>query len=174
MHVASAAEERVPSGGHPLDELQPLSAEELLELYQSARTPRLEDLEGDLDGRMLASPRVGQALTGPMRSLAQLKLFPWRGKSFRTLKEGKGEGINRVFGDAHPRKWFRFETRLGPSRAGDFDSVQLIYDLPENPFFVRIIEDEVRQLEPGLFLGQAYLRVRGDAHLALYFGLARR
>ena len=68
---------------------------------------------------------------------------------------------------------YRFETSIGPSRAGDFDALQLDYDLPENPFFIRPIEDELRQLRDGLYLGQAYLRLRGTASLVLYFGLSR-
>ena len=32
-----------------------------------------------------------------------------------------------------------------------FDAFQLDYDNRDNPFFVRAIKDEVRQLRPGLF-----------------------
>ena len=86
----------------------------------------------------------------------------------------RGEGINRVFGGRFARRWFRFETFMAPSRAGDFTAFQLDYDNPGNPGFIRAIKDEVREVAPGLFLGQAYLMWRGRPRLMLYFGLARR
>jgi hypothetical protein len=49
--------------------------------------------------------------------------------------------------------------------------VQLDYDHAENPFFIRAIKDEIRELSPGLYLGQAWLLVGAKAHLGLYFGL---
>jgi hypothetical protein len=97
-------------------------------------------------------------------------VFPWRGKSFSPHDTGAGEGINRIFNDRITR--YRFETYIGRSRAGDFDALQLDYDLPENPFFIRPIKDEIRQLRPGLYLGQAYLKGRREPHLVLYFGLS--
>jgi hypothetical protein len=49
----------------------------------------------------------------------------------------------------------------------------LDYNLPENPGIIRAIRDEIRELSPGLYLGQAYMRQRGAHHLWLYFGLSR-
>jgi hypothetical protein len=79
--------------------------------------------------------------------------------------------MNRVVLD----RWrlYRFETSIGPSRAGDFDALQLDYDNRDNPFFIRPIKDEMRELSTGLWLGQAYLQLPRAAHLVLYFGLTR-
>ena len=109
-----------------------------------------------------------------LRWFAAWRGFPWRGKTFTSRGPGAGEGINRVFGDRNPRHWFRFETFVAPSRAGAFDAVQLDYDNPGNPGFIRAIKDEVREVAPGLYLGIAYLMWRGRARLVLYFGLQRR
>ena len=162
-------ERAVAKAARSLDALSNLDATELGALYRSASTPRIIDLEGDLEGRMLVSPRGGDRLAEAMRRLARWRHFPWRGKSFRPRDEQHGEGCNRVFTDRN--RWFRFETTLGRSRAGDFDALLLDYDLPENPFLVRKIKDEIRQLEPGLFLGQAYVVSRDRPTLALYFAL---
>jgi hypothetical protein len=156
-----------------LDSLAGLGTEELLDLYRRARTPSVADVEGDLRGRMLAVRGAGPFWAVRLRAFARWKRFPWRGKSFRSLDGGRGEGINRVFGDTRPRRWFRFETFVGRSRAGAFDAVQLDYDNPDNPFFIRAIKDEVREVSPGVFLGQAYLVTRRRTRLVLYFGLAR-
>ena len=152
-----------------LDDLLPLAPDALLSLYQGASVPRLETIRGDLRGRMLAVPVLPDPLATAVRAFASSSAFPWRGKSFQPLEAGSGEGINRVFTDR--LRLFRFTTFVGKSRAGDFEAVQLDYDHPSNPFFIRAIKDEIRELSPGLFLGQAWLLVSGQAHLGLYFGL---
>src|SRR5262249_17171372 len=120
-----------------LDDLAALDAAESLKLYRNAVTPRVPDLDGDLVGRMLAVPWGWRFMAGPLRSWARSRFFPWQGKTFRSLADDRGEGINRVFGNRF--RWYRFETYVGPSRAGDFDALQLDYDNPGNPFFIRWI-----------------------------------
>ena len=105
---------------------------------------------------------------------ARTRSFPWLGKSFRPEAgagpdAARGTGINRVFNDR--TRWFRFDTFIAPSRAGAFDAFQLDYDNADNPFFIRAIKDEVRELRPGLYLGQAYLKTKRREILVLYFGL---
>ncbi len=119
---------------------------------------------------MLAWPGAPAPLAGVLRALARSERFPWRGKSFAAHGERAGEGVNRVFTDR--LKLFRFATAVGPSRAGGFDAVQIDYDRPGNPFFIRAIKDEIRELRPGLYLGQGWLELRGrPPRLLLYFGL---
>jgi hypothetical protein len=170
--AASAAPE-IP---HRLDDLLALGCPELEALYAQASTPALADVAGDLRGRMLATTVLGGVLGGwpakLARAWASSERFVWRGKSFAPKTDAEGEGINRVALDR--LRLFRFETFIGPSRAGSFDALQLDYDLPSNPFFIRAIKDELRQLRPGLWLGQAYLLARGRETLVLYFGLTER
>jgi hypothetical protein len=155
-----------------LDDLLSLDAEALSVLYAQASVPRLADVSGDLRGRMLAMPSLRGPAARLVRRLASSDRFPWRGKSFTPHGEDKGEGINRVVTDR--LRLFRFETFVGPSRAGDFDAVQLDYDKPGNPFFIRAIKDEIRELEPGLYLGQAWIQLRDKPWLWLYFGLQQQ
>jgi hypothetical protein len=169
MSVAHAPRVEVVSS---LDDLARLGPAACLRLYEAGRTPRVADLDGDLVGRMLAVRHAGP-FAGLLRAWARSAAFPWRGKSFRSLSDTRGEGINRVFGDRSPRRWFRFETFVGPSRAGEFDALQLDYDKPGNPFFIRWIKDEVREVAPGLWLGQAWLAAGRTPHLVVYFGLER-
>lgn len=164
--VLFTAPPAIPSS---LAELLQLDAATLGRLYAGARVPDLAAIHGDLRGRMLAWPGLGATGNGLLRALASSDSFPWRGKSFTALGDGHGEGRNRVVSDRF--KVFRFETSVGPSRAGAFDAVQLDYDLPENPFFIRAIKDEIRELSPDLYLGQAWLRAGGKETLVLYFAL---
>jgi hypothetical protein len=130
-------------------------------------------VSGDLRGRMLAWPGLTRGpVAGMLRAWASSSRFPWRGKSF-TPGDEKGEGINRVFVDR--LRLYKFETFIGRSRAGAFDALQLDYDRPSNPFFIRPIRDEIRELSPGLYLGQAWLEIgRRAPALVLYFGLTER
>jgi hypothetical protein len=175
----SLAQNATPEAAAPrrpasLDALAAEGPEALAALYAGARTPVLRDMDGPLVGRMLAVPVLPRFLSGFLRWFAALSGFPWRGKTFTSKEAGRGEGINRVFGDRKPRLWFRFETFVAPSRAGDFEAVQLDYDNPGNPGFIRAIKDEVREVAPGLYLGLAYFMLRGRPRLVLYFGLQKR
>jgi hypothetical protein len=155
-----------------LDHLLALPTSELAIMYARAKTPKLDDVGGDLRGRMLAWPMLDlhPFAQGLLRSFAESAPFPWRGKSFRA-DPSRGDGINRVFSDRF--RLFRFETFIAKSRAGDFDALQLDYDLPSNPPVIRSIKDEIREIEPGVWLGLAYLQTSTKDRLWLYFGLAR-
>jgi hypothetical protein len=152
-----------------VDELVLLDVDTLARLYQQASVPQLARINGDLKGRMLAWQGFKGIAADLVRALGGWDRFPWRGKSFSPRGEGAGDGINRIVSDRF--KLFKFTTFVAPSRAGSFDAVQLDYDHPGNPFFIRAIKDEIRELRPGLYLGQAYLHVRNSDHLVLYFGL---
>jgi hypothetical protein len=170
VHVTST-----PRGKQPfrsLDDLLYLGPDDLAHFYRTAETPRVSDLDGDLRGRLLAVPLAGTSLASFVRALGAWDRFPWRGKSFRATDDAHGEGINRFLTDRFRR--YPFTTSIGPSRAGDFDAVQLDYDREDNPFFIRGIKDELRTIEPGLFLGTAWIERRGKPRLGCYFGLTTR
>jgi nucleoside-diphosphate-sugar epimerase len=88
---------------YSLDDLVGLDAESLRTLYEQASVPKIGDLRGDLEGRMLTSPLAGERLAGVMRSLGRWERFPWRGKSFSPRDDARGEGINRVFSESRAR-----------------------------------------------------------------------
>lgn len=171
MQAAASAPFDIPAGNvTSLDALCDLEHLPLLELYNKGTPPALDALSGDLRGRVLAMPALPDFLTRPVRAWGRTSSFPWRGKSFRPLGDDHGEGTNRIFVDTF--KLFRFETRVLPSRHDGRPAVELSYDLPENPSFIRAIEDEIRQIGPGLFLGQAWLRIGASKHFVAWFGLA--
>ena len=155
-----------------LDALLHLDHRALCDLYEHATLPSVAAIHGDLRGRMLAVPGLPQTLTGLPRAWVCTLIFPWRGKSFQPLGADRGEGRNRVVSDG--MHLFRFETRVGSSRHDGKPVVELDYDLRENPGFVRRVEDEIREIAPGLYLGQAWFRLRGKKHLILWFALGQR
>ena len=155
-----------------IDDLAGMDPDTLMELYRNARTPRLEDLDGKLTGRMLAVPRIQRPhVKRWLGRFSKSGLFPWQGKTFAHETAEHGHGVNRLLGERVA--WFRFHTSIGPSHAGDFDAVHLDYGQDGNPPLVRQVKDEVREVAPGLWLGLAYLRMKDGDHLGCYFGITR-
>jgi hypothetical protein len=138
--------------------------------YANGTVPRLPDLDGTPRGRMLTwvGPLGRGPAFGAVRRFAGSSSFPWGGKSFRSGSDTHGRGINRVrvLGDAFP-----FETRIGPSVTDGRPCVILDYDLPQNPWLIRQIHDELRQVGKGLYLGPAMWKGRKAPTLVLYFAI---
>lgn len=155
-----------------LDDLLYLDHEALRDLYESGPAPAVADLRGDLRGRMLAVPALPAWVTTLPCAWARTDTFPWRGKSFAPRTETAGDGVNRVISDRW--KLFRFTTREAPSRHDGKPALELDYDHSHNPFFIRAIEDEVRTVAPGLWLGQAWLRLPSGKRFVLWFALSDR
>ena len=103
-----------------------------------------------------------------VRRAARSRVFPWAGKSFASFDETRGRGINRVrlLGDA-----FAFETSIGPSVIDDRPCLILDYDQPSNPWIIRQVHDELRQVAPGLYLGPAMWKRKSGPKLLLYFAI---
>jgi len=170
-HTTTSAEERWPlEAPRALDELARLDAAALEGLYRGGRMFDLRALDGAPEGRMLAlvGPLGRPGPRQTLASLARAKHFPWYGKSFQADTPTVGEGTNRVvlLGDK-----YRFETRVDPSAIDGEPCILLDYDLPANPFFIRAIRDELRQVGPGLYLGPAMLG-QEDPRLVLWFAIA--
>ena len=155
-----------------LDDLLDLDHAALVTLYEAATLPDLSKIRGDLRGRMLAAPAVPAWIAAFPAAWARAKSFPWRGKSFSPRGAEAGTGDNRVVSERF--HLFRFDTRVSPSRHDGKPAIELDYDNAGNPFFIRAIEDEIREVRPGLFLGQAWLRTAKKKTFVLWFGLTDR
>ncbi len=97
-----------------LDALAAMRPDALAALFAAGGVPeRMEALDGDLTGRMLAV-RYTRPAAGLLRRTARGDGFPWGGKSFQASGPRAGSGINRV------RLWgrhrlFPFTTDIRPS-----------------------------------------------------------
>jgi hypothetical protein len=140
-------------------------------LYAIGTVPRLRALDGAPRGRMLTwvGPLGRGRAFRALRGFARSPLFPWRGKSFASRGDESGRGINRVLllGNAFP-----FETRFGTSVIDGRPCLILDYDQPENPWFIRQIHDELRQVGSGVYLGPAMWKAQPAPRLVLYFAIA--
>jgi hypothetical protein len=157
-----------------LDDLARLDVAELGRLYAGGVAPSgVGVLEGHPRGRMLSVRGLDHGLPGrALRRLAGAEAFPWGGKSFAGDGE-TGTGLNRVhLGGRH--QLFPFLTSIRPSVLDGAPCVVLDYDLPDNPGLIRAIHDEVRAIEPGLFLGPAMWKAKAGPTLVLWFALDTR
>lgn len=157
-----------------LDSLSKLDVEALGKLYAKGTVPsRLGALEGHPRGRMLSVASLDHGAVGNLiRRVAGAAAFPWGGKSFFGTGDS-GTGVNRVhlFGR---HQLFPFLTFLRPSVVDGAPCVVLDYDLKDNPALIRAIHDEVREIEPGLFLGPAMWKAKDGPKFVLWFALDTR
>lgn len=180
QQVAQVRTPEIPNMGDilepTLDTLALLGVEELENVYRrGTATKDFTAFEGAPTGRMLSAVGpLGQGLAHfALRQFSGSSIFPWAGKSFYTVGESSGMGINRVrLGTTV--KLFAFSTRIGPSAIDGDPCVILDYDRPENPFFIRAIHDEIRCVAPGLWLGPAMVKTKSRPHLVLFFALHKR
>jgi hypothetical protein len=152
-------EKKKGARGLDLDALGRMDVEALGELYRKGTTPDdLRVLEGHPRGRMLAVKSLDHGRRfRAIRGFASAPVFPWGGKSF-SGRGTSGTGINRVHLLGR-HQLFPFHTRIQPSVIDGAPCVALDYDLPDNPALIRAIHDEVREVEPGLFLGPAMAKL---------------
>jgi hypothetical protein len=157
---------------------------ELADLFGRAAAP-----DPPLDGRyrgdlisMTVAPGVdGAFLRGFQRSR------PWLGKRFdaaartgQNLLDRRLWGAGRLLTPHRYRAWwpedertfraFPFETAVGPSLLdGEHPVLQIDYDLNVNHPRLRRIRDELVEVEPGVYLGQALWRRAGVRRLAWFW-----
>jgi hypothetical protein len=161
---------------------------DLDECFRLGSTPT--GLSGALDGRVLTTT-LGHGLDAITMALTRLWM-PWKGKAFEPdRKEGRNlfspefRWVMRVLWpgyedveSAGPDRLstFRFTTWDGPGAIHpDVTTLKIDYDHEGSPgFLIRPILDELTEIEPGLFLGQALLRRAGALHRVAWFSLTDR
>lgn len=160
-----------------LDSLAALSIAELEALYRGARvSSSMSAADGELPGRMLAVRGLPGPIARPLARWAGSRSFLWEGKTFRATSDRAGVGHNRVVARSvlGRQNLFPFATLFGPSAIDGAPALILDYDLADNPGYIRRIHDEVREVEPGLFLGPAMWKSSDSRTLVLYFALDAR
>lgn len=159
------------TSGLSLDALSRMSFDELDALYRRGTCPdSINEISGLPQGRMLAVRGLDGGATGALlRRVAGSTRFPWGGKTFEGQGR-RGHGINRVhLGGRHAL--FPFLLRREASIIDGAPCVMLDYDLPDNPWAIRKILDEVREVAPRLLLGPALWKTATKPIHILWFAL---
>jgi hypothetical protein len=161
---------------------------ELERCFLEATTP--SPIEGPTHGRVLATT-FGYGLDAVTAAIGRLWM-PWQGKAFSPeAKEGRnlfstsfrpvlrtlwpGYEIDRAE-ELGRFSTFPFTTWEGESAftPGGADVLKIDYEHPQSPWLIRDVLDELVQVEEGLYLGQALLRVQGRLRRAAWFELRSR
>lgn len=156
-----------------LDDLSAMSNAELDALYRSGRVPAdMTALDHKPKGRMVSIRGVSDtALSRLIVPISKLGAFPWDGKSLTSTGTLTSDGINRI-GIGRRFNLFPFKTRIETSVIDGEPTIYLDYEQPGNPFFIRKIRDELREVAPKLFLGPAMWKTGpNSAQLVLWFAL---
>ncbi|MBF0398046.1 MAG: hypothetical protein HQK78_14800 [Desulfobacterales bacterium] len=159
-----------------IDTLAEKNVDELDLIYRNGILPSsFKALDGMPKGRMLSIKYIDKTpLSFFIKYFAGSGLFPWEGKSFKSNNNIEGSGINRIqIMNTLKFNWFPFKTKIVPSIIDGRDCILLDYDLPENPWFIRKIRDELRKVSNHLFLGPAmWKNNKGGADLVLWFAIS--
>ena len=150
-----------------MHDLVKLSRRELDGIFLSAQTPTMEELNGMVNGSVLAG--LFALNNRLVRIFLNLGWFVWRGKIFETAGENEGRGINRF--KIGPFRFLRYRcaTRITGPLVGTTDVFCLNYDLPGNPWYIRRVRDDIKKIDNGLFLGTANFRSFGKYRFTVYF-----
>ncbi|MEW5945830.1 MAG: hypothetical protein AB1742_06490 [bacterium] len=157
------------------EELQEMELDRLDEIFSKAQAPDPEQLRGTFRGLALASPvhdYVPKALRKVWALYASSPLFMWKGKEFEMDEEQNCLGGRNLFVSLNsPIKLFKFTTRTEPSEYDSGDCLVLDYDLDKNPLPIRKVRDELRRVNPNLYLGRGNLMIGEEPRFAFYFTL---
>jgi hypothetical protein len=122
---------------------------------------------------------------GPYHGTVPGYRVSWLGKKFNAADHsgvnlfetsGHSTGDTGTSGNAQkiPTEKYRFKTSIG---AGLKDTaitvVKIDYDIPENPFWLRWILDEIVETAPGVYLGKMIVRIFGLSFALVYFTLQK-
>ena len=161
-----------------LHDLAGMTYAELEAMYRAAAAPAsLRAADGKLVGRMLAMRHADRGLRGRwLRRLALSPSFIWEGKTLAAHADHAGGGYNRICleGVLGRQHIFPFDSYLAPSQFDHKPTIVIDYDRPSNPWFMRRIRDELRELEPGLFLGLDMWKTKQRAVGLVWFALDGR
>jgi hypothetical protein len=145
-----------PTRRYSLDDLMRYSYAELEAMYRAAPAPTtLRAADGVLVGRMLAWRGQRGLATRLLQRIALSPSFVWQGKTLSSHDDRTGTGYNRVNlgGFLGRQHIFHFDSRIASSLHDGRPTIVIDYDRPANPWWMRHVHDEIRMLEPGLFLG---------------------
>jgi hypothetical protein len=142
-----------------LDDLLKKTETQLDELFGNAQPGPIP--EGDGEGRAIIAP--GSTLTDEIADL--LKLFAWQGKVFTRDENDpeKGELRNKIL----PFGLKLIVAKVYKGNSWFDDKPCIVLDYSKSSLLARKIRDEIREIEPGLYLGKVYWGDREPGEKAL-------
>ncbi|GEE03893.1 hypothetical protein nbrc107696_43390 [Gordonia spumicola] len=138
---------------HRADDLTSMSHSELVELFLTLEAPSLSEMVGEFDGTPLAQPGVLRTVVAAVK--VRNPLYRWKTKGFRQIDETSGRGYNihrwAVTGSLVYRD--PMTTRIADSDIDGRPAFQLDYRTFDTVNGLVNLLDDVRRVQPGLYLG---------------------
>ncbi|MBI9077883.1 MAG: hypothetical protein JEZ02_20965 [Desulfatibacillum sp.] len=140
------------------DHIKSLDMKGVAQLFHAAITPEMAVLKGEYTAELLTAGK-----TAFLAELITHNFFGpghWDGKGFMPLKDQRGWGYNIFSGKngSGPARVRKMNTRIGLSCIDNRDSFHLQYKV-HNPGFIGLMRDEIRQVNPELFIGIGYMDI---------------
>ncbi|SHI98504.1 hypothetical protein SAMN02745216_00854 [Desulfatibacillum alkenivorans DSM 16219] len=142
--------------------IEALSKSEIMQLFYAAKTPSFQNMKGEYRAQLLDKGVLAKAssffthnLMGPGK---------WIGKAFTPASRTEGWGYNIFLtgsgnGEGVARL-VKMDTYVGPSVYDDRDSFHLVYE-KYNLGMLSSMRDEIREINPNLYLGYGYMSWSG-------------
>jgi len=123
------------------------SREELDEIYRNAKPGKIP--EGDTKGTAILA---GSPFSKIVAAFA--RIFAWQGKVFDLFCSDRQSGIlvNKI--TPFSLTFIIAEVYRGKSWLDGKDTI--VIDYSKTSFFARVIRDEIREVEPGVYLGKVW------------------
>ncbi len=94
----------------------------------------------------------------------------WQGKKFDAKK---GTGINVFKNDDQLTEKYPFKIYQAQGLKDKMEVLRIDYNLPQNPFWVRLVVDEIVEISPDNFLGKVNIKLFGLIFTPGYFTLTK-
>ncbi len=134
----------------------------LKDIFSQGQTPDPAELRGYYTVRLVTG------LLPDLRFLGHRKFFPDSVDREDSARGGYNEFLGRV-------RIGSFKIDSGDSALGDGQRVLRInYNRPGNPFWLRPLNDELKRLQEGYYLGRGVFVVGGRAFNSFYFSVERQ
>lgn len=135
-----------------IQDIKRRSTKEVVELFLTLEAPTMEEMDGEFESALLKQP----SLLAEISSMGFSNLVwpgTWLGKGFRPIEETEGRGYNVFSYQGKIVQRFAMQTLIAPSRFDSKPSYQLVYRAYHSvPAMIHMV-DEVRRLEPGVYIG---------------------
>jgi len=153
-------------------ELRNLNPTQLLDRFKDGTAPEtVRVLDGDPRGLGISLQWFTTSrFHGWLRRYTEKSTFPWHGKSFQSRSDTEGWGWNRL-GISGILTIFPFRTCLGNSVVDGRPTLIIDYNVKRNPWYERLCWDELREVNPGVFLGFTSFRLFGRYPIVLWFAV---
>lgn len=153
-----------------LSDVEKLSRSEQMQLFYAASSPKLNTLNGEYETKLLRG-----GILGGLTAYFTDHIFPtgkltlntkWVGKAFRAEDADHGDGYN-IFredqeGSSKILRIRKITTAIAPTKLGKDGKLSFCLDYSKyNSGLINSMRDEIRVINPQLFIGVGHMRLGG-------------